>query len=460
MIGLTPDSPFALRNKLKVFNIAVFAILLISCFYLFVALLNDYHLSTAVTVYSVLSCLIILYLVSRKRYLFAFHFGLWYGLIFLSAFSFIFGSVTNSHYYFLFLPIACNILFDNPRTVSIYFVTSVVVMLFSVYLMDHVEPYYKVEDTERWLGYPNVPFVMLLIFLSVRMFKNENRKYAAKIEDQRTILEIKNKEITDSINYARRIQSALLAPATLMNKNLPEHFVLYKPKDIVSGDFYWAAESIGSKTVSSTHSEDDFKGEHSFWLCVGDCTGHGVPGAFMSLMNIAILRELIGEQNVQSPEQVLNKQRERIIAALNPTGAAEKGKDGMDCVIAKFDFVKQKMYFSCANNPLWIVRDGQLTEFRPDKQPVGIHEGEITSFTLHEWNIQKGDCIYLFTDGFADQFGGQRGKKFKYAQLKTTLLACHQLSATAQSEELEKTFNEWKGNLEQVDDVLIIGVKI
>lgn len=443
-IGVAEDESFVLRNRLRVFNTAVSVVLMISVFYCFMAFTHNYILSSYATVYSIVSCLIVFFLVHNRKYTFAFHFAMWYGFIFLSAFTLIFGSATNSHLYFLFLPIACLILFDDKRTLLIYFFIAVVLTVLNFLAMDLVKPYYVVSEEEAWLGYPNVPFVLTLIFLAVRMFKNENRKYATQIEDQKAAIEEKSKSITDSINYARRIQSALLAPAALMKKHLPQHFVLYKPKDIVSGDFYYASESE----------------QKQFWLCVGDCTGHGVPGAFMSLLNISILRELIGEQRIQNPGELLNRQRERIIAALNPDGAEEQAKDGMDCIVAKFDFETQKLYFACANNPLWIVRNGELIEFRPDKQPVGIHEGEAKSFTLHAFDLKPGDFIYLFTDGFADQFGGPRGKKFKYSQLKEALLNISDQTPDAQRKTLDELFESWRGDLEQVDDVLVIGVRI
>jgi phosphoserine phosphatase RsbU/P len=443
-MGLREGDDVVLRNKLKVFNVAITSILLISLFYLALALSHQYHLSTFVCAYSVLSCIIIFFLVHHRKHDFAFHFAMWYGFIFLASFSLIFGSVTNSHYYFLFLPISCLILFDNSRVITVYFILSVVIMLGSVIMMDVIEPFYTVENQEAYLGYPNIPFVMLLTFLAVRLFKNENRKYAVQIEDQKSVLEEKNKEITDSINYARRIQAALMAPAALLKKHLPEHYILYKPKDIVSGDFYFAAETQSGK----------------FILCVGDCTGHGVPGAFMSLLNISILRELITEKKIESPDLLLNKQREQIIRSLNPDGAQEKAKDGMDCVVATFDPGNGKVEFACANNPVWIWRQGKLHEFKADKQPVGIHDGEVQPYTLHSWTTQPGDSIYFFTDGFADQFGGPRGKKFKYAQLKDTIAALHHVPVHQRADHLERVFADWKGSLDQVDDVLIIGIQL
>ncbi len=265
-----------------------------------------------------------------------------------------------------------------------------------------------------------------------------------EINTQKAVIEEKNKDILDSIHYAKRIQRALLASETLLGKNLPEHFVLYRPKDIVSGDFYWAAEVPGEK----------------FLLLTGDCTGHGVPGAFMSLLNISILHEITSGMNITSPENVLNTQREAIIMSLNPEGSEEVSKDGMDCVLCSFDFNNRKLEFACANNPLWVIRNGELFDFRPDKYPVGLHEGEKQPFTRHELDLLPGDVVYTFTDGYADQFGGPRGKKFKYAQLKEVLRSVAALPMHEQKTHLEKTFDAWKGNLDQLDDMLVVGVKI
>ncbi len=265
-----------------------------------------------------------------------------------------------------------------------------------------------------------------------------------EIQHQKEIIEEKNKDILDSIHYAKRIQRALLASDNLLSENLPEHFVLYKPKDIVSGDFYWADKLANGK----------------FLLLVGDCTGHGVPGAFMSLLNISLLHESTRGLSIERADLLLNKQREAIIAALNPSGAQEVSKDGMDCVMLSFDFEKMKLQFACANNPLWILRAGVIIEFKPDKQPVGVHEGDFKPYTLHEFDLLRGDIVYSFTDGFADQFGGPRGKKFKYKQLKETLVMISADSMEIQQSSLEKRFEDWRGNLEQVDDVMIIGIRV
>ncbi|TND08372.1 MAG: protein serine/threonine phosphatase [Bacteroidetes bacterium] len=288
--------------------------------------------------------------------------------------------------------------------------------------------------------------LVLVTIFAVFMFNRFRitRRQKRIIEEQRGLVETKNKSITDSIYYARRIQRALLASEKLLKKNLHEHFVLYKPKDIVSGDFYWAC---------AAH-------DGSFLLLCGDCTGHGVPGAFMSLLNISLLNEITVERLLTSPGIILNAQREGIIKALNPEEAEEQSHDGMDCVICRFDYKKSELTFSCANNPLWLIRNGELQEFTADKQPVGLHRGTAVPFSLQQLALQKGDCLYLLTDGYADQFGGPKGKKFKYKMLKKTLLEIHRKPMNEQQALLDEIFENWKGNLEQVDDVLVIGIRI
>ncbi len=276
------------------------------------------------------------------------------------------------------------------------------------------------------------------------------------IEQQKKIVEEHNKDITDSINYAKRIQTALLASDTLFKKNLPGYFVLYKPKDIVSGDFYWATEVIPA---------NDNK---QFLLCTGDCTGHGVPGAFMSLLNISKLNETINEKQIARPDLILNNVREEIVKALNPENATEACNDGMDCTLLAFDFNSPFeggkgdviLTYSAANNPIYIIRNKELIIGKADKIPVGKSLREKEPFTLQTIELFKGDTIYTLTDGYADQFGGKQGKKFKYKQLEELLLACHDKPMIEQKKILNETIEQWKGSHEQVDDMLIIGIQI
>ncbi|MBI3509670.1 MAG: tetratricopeptide repeat protein [Bacteroidetes bacterium] len=265
-----------------------------------------------------------------------------------------------------------------------------------------------------------------------------------EVERQRDLVQEKQKEIVDSITYAKRIQGALLASDSLLKKNLPDHFVFYKPKDIVSGDFYWANLTPAGK----------------FLLLTGDCTGHGVPGAFMSLLNITLLSEIVNEHRITQPDDILNEVRRDIILALNPEGSEEISQDGMDCSLCSFDFRNGNLALASAFNAVLLVRDGNVTEFPGDKQPVGFFEGDSRPFTLQKTEIKKGDTIYTFSDGFGDQFGGEKGKKYKYTNLKTFLLSIVHLPMNEQKKKLEEEFNSWKGDLFQVDDVLVIGIKI
>ncbi|MCE9538210.1 MAG: SpoIIE family protein phosphatase [Bacteroidetes bacterium] len=279
-----------------------------------------------------------------------------------------------------------------------------------------------------------------------------------ELKEEKIKVEEAHKEITDSIHYAKRIQRALLASDILLKKNLPEYFVLYKPKDIVSGDFYWAYK------VDANNMSENVKQVRAtsvkFLIAAGDCTGHGVPGAFMSLLNISKLSETVNEKKIIGPDLILDHVRGEIIKALNPEGAEVESKDGMDCVLCAFDFNTMELEFAAANNPLWLIRNNELIEYKPDKIPVGIYHGELKPFSLQTIHLLKNDIVYLFTDGYADQFGGEKGKKFKYQQLKELLLSNAHLSMQEQKKVLDDTIEKWKGNLEQVDDILIIGIKI
>ncbi len=264
-----------------------------------------------------------------------------------------------------------------------------------------------------------------------------------EINSQKHIIEEKNKDITDSINYAQRIQCALLTSESYFEKNIKEFFILYKPKDIVSGDFYW-----------SLKQGDDL------FIAVADCTGHGVPGAFMSMIGINLLNEIIVQRKVSNPALVLDIMREEIIHRLNPDENSEKRMDGMDMVLAKVNAKKLTIDYAGANNSFYKMRDGILESHDPDKMPVGMHTGFHDSFTKRTLEIREGDMLYFLTDGYPDQFGGPKGKKFKYRQLEEKVLSVHKHSMEEQRNTLDETFEAWRGKLEQVDDVTIIGIRI
>jgi serine phosphatase RsbU (regulator of sigma subunit) len=310
----------------------------------------------------------------------------------------------------------------------------------------------------------------IAIFIGLRQKHRDNLILSEKngiIQEQKAVVEEKNKEITDSITYARRIQYALLANERTMKNNLPPHFVLFKPKDIVSGDFYWAA-SVGRGEVGSAEMLSDLKGskeqetgnEELFYLAVCDSTGHGVPGAFMSLLNIGFLSEAVKEKNIPEPNKVFDYVRSRLISTIS----AEGQKDGFDGILlciekSEKDKSKRRITYSAAYNSPVLISDGKIIELETDKMPVGYGEKK-DGFTLFTVDAKPGDSLYLFTDGFADQFGGPKGKKFLYRKLNELLLNISGFDPEKQKEELQRAFYDWKGKLEQVDDVCIVGIRL
>ncbi|MEO6304187.1 MAG: SpoIIE family protein phosphatase, partial [Bacteroidia bacterium] len=281
----------------------------------------------------------------------------------------------------------------------------------------------------------------------IELKEKETQQQNLIITEQKHIVEEKHKEITDSINYAERIQRSLLASTKLLNENLKEYFILFKPKDVVSGDFYWASKINNNK----------------FCLVTADSTGHGVPGAIMSMLNMNSLKESI-TKGLESADDILNYTRKIIINTLANDGSAEGGKDGMDCSLLIFDLNNLHLNWVAANNPVWVVRKNEnedsLIELKPQKMPVGKHDKQNELFIKQSLSLQKGDIVYTLTDGFPDQFGGEKGKKFMSKNLKELLQTNAHLPMEVQKDLLEKEFKNWVGNLEQVDDVTIIGIKI
>jgi serine phosphatase RsbU (regulator of sigma subunit) len=264
----------------------------------------------------------------------------------------------------------------------------------------------------------------------------------AKISEQKNKIEKQQLELEQSLEYASSIQSALLPDMGYFNKLFPDSFVLFKPRDIVSGDFYWYARK-GSRIA----------------VTAADCTGHGVPGAFMSMLGISFLNEIVSKC-IPRANTILNRLRENVMKALHQTGEVTENKDGMDIALCVIDLEKMELEFSGAFNPLYLIRKGILFETRGDKMPIGINAVVEKSFTNHNIRLQQDDLIYIFSDGYADQFGGPEDKKFKYSALKDLLVRISQKPMDAQKRALERSFIRWKADGEQVDDVLLIGLKI
>jgi ligand-binding sensor domain-containing protein/serine phosphatase RsbU (regulator of sigma subunit) len=293
-------------------------------------------------------------------------------------------------------------------------------------------------------------FILLILRLVTRRFFNLSREnqeremFARQIMLQKEELTLKNKSITDSINYAKRIQTAMLPPYRLFKSVFPSSFVLYMPKDIVSGDFYWI-NKLGDK----------------IFVAAVDCTGHGVPGAFMSIIGFELFRKITNIEGLSRPSDILNRLNEDFHVIFKDVDNVVL-RDGMDVAFCSIDKKNMILEFAGAFNPLYLIRDNKITEIKGDRFAIGLDETNFKdqTFKNHLIPIQQGDIVYIFSDGFADQFGGPDGKKYKYRRFRHLLLNLHRLPMDKQHEILENNVMEWRGQQEQVDDILVIGIKI
>jgi serine phosphatase RsbU (regulator of sigma subunit)/HAMP domain-containing protein len=265
-----------------------------------------------------------------------------------------------------------------------------------------------------------------------------------EIEAKNEELEILYKQVTDSIHYAKRIQEAILPPYQVIESFLKQAFVLFRPKDIVSGDFYWMAK----------------KGPYTYFAAI-DCTGHGVPGAFMSLVGHNILKDIIDNTEAIEPADIMNKLRQGVINTLHASNRDQSAKDGMDMTLCRVNFDTLELQYAAAYNPLYIVRNNELIQYEADKFPIGMFIGEYQSFKNNTIQLQKGDTLFLFSDGYPDQFGGTKGKKFMVGNFRRLLQElCTQQPFQNLKPALETTLSKWQGEHEQVDDILVLGVRI
>ena len=310
---------------------------------------------------------------------------------------------------------------DNKQTI-VYFILTIMVFLMLVFFV--LRSNYLRKQTNKTL----------------LKQKEIIESQKTEVESQKHLVEEKQKEIIDSISYAKRLQEAILPPQEFIDKHLPNNFILYKPKDLVAGDFYWA-EYIGDL----------------FFIAAADSTGHGVPGAMVSVVCSNALNRTVKEFKFTETGKILDKTRELVIETFEKS--ASDVKDGMDISLLCIDTKNKKISWSGANNALWYIQNNELLTIKPNKQPIGKTENP-SPFTTHEIEYSNDLTFYLFTDGFADQFGGEKGKKFKYKQLEDLLLNNNHLALSKQSDLLNEKFENWKGELEQVDDVCVIGLKI
>ena len=341
------------------------------------------------------------------------------------------------------------VLFKKPYQQIISVIMVICTYLLILYILANYQPFVEIEPEIIQL-FRIIFFILAIIanFLLGYYFANVNTEYETIISKQKATLTEKNKEITDSITYAKRIQNAILPTKHVIQEHLPNSFFLYLPKDIVAGDFYWLEKT-----------------KDSVLFAAADCTGHGVPGAMVSVVCKNALNRSVREFGLTAPAKILDKTREIVSQEFGQSDY--EINDGMDISLvalsSKMENQEQsvQLEYSGANNPLWIIRSdkNEIEIIKGDKQPVGIFS-HTKSFTNHELTLKKGDLLYLFSDGLVDQFGGASGKKFKAAQLKKLILSIKDLPIGDQKNAIENAFNSWKGNVEQTDDVCMIGVRL
>ena len=288
----------------------------------------------------------------------------------------------------------------------------------------------------------SISIVVFLYIISKRLRTIREQKVI--IEEQHELLNQSHKDVTDSINYAKRIQDALMTSSVYMKDILKDSFIIFKPKDVVSGDFYWVHKTM----------------DNLVFFVVADCTGHGVPGAFMSMIGNSLLNEVIIEDKVTEPGLILDKLRDLLIKSLKQQGGDENTKEGMDIALCKLDSKKLEIEYAGAFNPMFHIRDGVLSEYKPNNQPIGVYAGKKVPFTNHKIKVKKGDMVYISSDGYPDQFGGPKGKKFLKKRFSDMILKASTQPISAQEKLIETTLKDWMEGHEQIDDICVMGVRV
>lgn len=441
-IGVDKEKAHELREIVLINRIVLISILLVACFLPIEIILNGFEI-VPIEIACGLAFSIIFLFNYKKLFTLSKYTVILYAVLMVSLMTFMVGGGSGSEYVLLCIIITPMLLFNNAWHTALM----VLFVIASFYFVKHysttVEPFIYVDAEVKKDVQPYMMGMgIVILIVQVYYFKSLNISYQDKLYSTGKLLSEKNKEILDSITYAKRIQTAILPPNKLIEESFSESFVLYKPKDIVAGDFYWLEK----------------RGDTIF-MAVADCTGHGVPGALVSVICHNGLNRSVNEFGLTKPGEVLDKTRELIISEFEKS--EEDVKDGMDISLLSVNKRSGKVLWAGANNPLWIFRKetNTIEEIKGNKQPVGKHASQI-NFDTHELTLNKEDRLYLITDGFQDQFGGPDGKKLKAVNLKNYLISSATNPVAQQRSYLNDAFMLWKGHLEQVDDVCVIGIRI
>jgi serine phosphatase RsbU (regulator of sigma subunit) len=448
--GLKPEQSFSEQKKIRLTNSFAFLVSLVGSFFELVSLiLNDTLSNHFVNLLTISIGLLTLSLNRAAHYETAKILSLVFFSFYMASFVWIFGILGNGEVYLISIAVGALLLFDKKR-----FQIPLFTLAASAYIFTRLFMYDYIGLLDKLLVYHylNFAFGFLLFYLILQFFKNEHLTYERTIEEknkilsqQKVLIERKNKQITDSINYASRIQQAILPQNEVFDAFLPKNLIFYLPKDIVSGDFYW---------LESLHHKTDY-----LFLAVADCTGHGVSGCLMSMIGVNNLTQIVSEMNIHSPAQILNELDRRVRLLLKQDGHKQELNDGMDIALLRLDFRNNTLLFSAAKRPLWLIREGQLIEIKGDKFPIGSGHYSEKSFTEHSLALEDKDRLYLFSDGIVDQFDAADSKRFGSKQLRNLILSIQNQELSRQKESLRHAINQWSGPTRQTDDILLIALE-
>ena len=443
------------KKRIRILNRIIFINAIIALIFIIVDFSNLSYEGALISTVTFSISILLFFLIKNKLYKVAKWIIILFIILYISAICLLTGKDSGMIVYFIPGILFPTLIFENKKAILALSILIGVVLISVFSINQYYNPQFIISEEEvtfynisSLLGCTALTLLILWYFRKTNneyeeIIINKNKSlvlYNDEIKNQKLKLEEKNKGITDSINYASKIQQAILPTDLKLSNLLNDYFLFFLPKDIVSGDFYWV-EKVNNKT----------------YIAIADCTGHGVPGAMVSVVCINALNRSIQEFNLIQPKDVLNKTRELVIEAFNERN--KMIKDGMDIAICCIDSESNKLLFSGANNPLTIIRNNEATTLLADRQPIGKFSfGK--PFTQQEKILKKGDLIYMYSDGFADQFGGEKRKKYKAADFKRFLLSIQDKDMETQRELIGKEFKRWKGDLEQIDDVCVMGVRV
>jgi serine phosphatase RsbU (regulator of sigma subunit) len=466
-IGSSPNLTHEEARRVQLLSRLNFITFLVLLFYFIVNGLTGIYTFLPLLGITMLFLVCNLFLLHKKLYTPAKHFSV-YSISFCISFFVLFNGDTFSEAFFIPLAAMPLIIFSEKK-IAVWYLIAFVILIIGLKLgQAFIAPLVILRQKEIMIFKTmNVACSALIAYFLTFYFKAANEEYESTLLEMNEVIREKNKEIIDSIEYAKHIQNGILPSANIINACLPDSFIYYKPKAIVAGDFYWLEK------------KDNYV---VFAAC--DCTGHGVPGAMVSVICSNALNRAVKEFGLIQPGEILTRVRELVVETFEKS--EKEVKDGMDISLCTWNKLTNELLWAGANNPLWLVRhaiakeervkqspdegiassiivpgkDGkELIEIKANKQPIGKTDAP-KPFTTHKLQLHAGDCMYVFTDGYADQFGGEKGKKFKYKSLQELLVNNSHKKPEEQKSVLSKSFDEWKGTLEQIDDVLIIGVRV